>query len=196
MSKQMAIRCHGSSIYIALSITLFTGCKGNVNLPPDKVVGKEQVIRTSTAQTVHNQSDTQQDTATKVIAREREQVGDEVPIPPQDNRSQTQKNTDTKAIKRAREQADDVSHPDDLQEDIYTDAEASDTEIERTLTTSMLYSRDMESAHSSDDGNTEQDYAALNVSTEEDKDVLDQLEQDVVHDAHTLMLGIPGSTQE
>lgn len=195
MFKQMAMRCHGSSIYITLSIALFTGCQSNVNLPPDKVVEKEEVVRAHAAATVNNRPTAQENTNTKAITREREQADDEVSMPLQDNRSKTQKNTDTKAVTREREQADDTSHT-DLQEGIDTDVEVSGTEIEQEMITNMLYFRDAESVHSSDDEKTERDYAALNASTEEDKEVLDQLAKDVVHEGHAVMLGIPGSTQE
>ena len=167
MFKRMAMRCHGSSIYVTLPIVLFTGCQSNVNLPkqpPDKVAEEEQVIRAYTAAPVNNKPTTQENTATKVIAREREQ-------------------------------ANDTSHT-DLQEGIDTDGEVSETEIERILTMSMLHNTHPDSAYNSDDEGIAQEYATLNASTEEDKNDLDQLEEDVVRDTSAAILDMPGSTQE
>jgi hypothetical protein len=146
------------------------GCQSNVNLPkqpPDKVAEEEQGIRAHTAATVNNKPTTQENTATKVIAREREQ-------------------------------ANDTSHT-DLQEGVDTDAEVSETEIERILTMSMLHNTQTDSAYSSDDEGIEQECTALNVSTEEEQDILDQLKEDFVRDIRDINAAIgevPGSTQE
>ncbi len=166
----MAIKYHRSRIYTSLPIVLLMGCQSNVNLPkqpPDKVAEEEQGIRAHTAATVNNKPTTQENTATKVIAREREQV-------------------------------DDTSHT-DLQEDIDTSESVSETEIERTLTMSMLNNTHPDSAYNSDDEEIEQECTALNVSTEEEQDILDQLEKDVVRDIRDINAAIgevPGSTQE
>ena len=177
------MKYYSSRIYASLLIALLMGCQSNVNLPkqpPDKVAEEEQVIRAYTAATVNNKPTTQENTDTKEIVREREQADDTSPISLQD--STTMPIDATNSLVQDGEVA--------------TDEEAFDTKIEQELNTSMLNATPLEQSYNSDDGDIAQEWAALTASTEEAKNDIDQLGQNVVHEIYAAILKIPGSMQE
>jgi hypothetical protein len=176
----MAIKDYSSRIYASLPIALLMSCQSNGNLPkqpPDKVAEEAKIMRESTATTVNNKPITQENTDT--IEREREQADDISHISPQDSTATT------RPINAARSFAQDGV--------VDTDEESFNKKFEQKMVTRMLNAMHTEQSYSSDDGEIAQEYAELNASTEEDKNDLDQLAQDIVHDTHAAILEIPGS---